>query len=283
MKKKVLSILLVIVMVLSLAACGKKDEDAAPSEEKAPDQTAAAAVAEDAARSLSLTEVSFSVTTWSSPNGATVNLTAVPSDYAKGDSAQLVVRLNDTEVESVPCEWKDKAYTASAELNGADGYGYYVVITGKDGSVAEIPVNTPEEPVDEMLVNLASSLQPYCSLTLNDASLEGDSLTILSGYALVQAPRITANDENVACAQANLVLLKDGEEIASTPLTMAPGETDRSYDASITDMNFTVPGELTDGAQLVLRLDAVLTNGQTLTAQGGSWTMENGVVANAVG
>lgn len=281
MKKKVLSILLVIIMVLSLAACGKKDEGAAPSEEKAPVQTAASA--ESSARTLSLTEVSFSVTTWSSPNGATVNLTAVPSDYAKGDSAQFVVRLNGAEVESVPCEWKDKAYSASVELNGADGYGYYVVITGKDGSATELPVNTPEEPVDEMLVNLASSLQPYCSLTLNNASLEGDSLTILSGYALVQAPRITANDENVACAQANLVLLMDGNEIASTPLTMAPGEADRSYDASITDMNFQVPGELTDGAQLVLRLDAVLTNGQTLTAQGGSWTMENGVVANAVG
>lgn len=281
MKKKVLSILLVVAMVLSLCACGKKEESAAPSEEKAPAQTAASA--EGPARALSLTEVSFSVTTWSSPNGATVNLTAVPSEYEKGDSAQFVVRLNGTEVESVPCEWKNKAYSASAELNGADGYGYYVVITGKDGSVAEIPVNTPEEPVDETLVNLASSLQSYCSLTLNDASLEGDSLTILSGYALVQAPRITANDDNIACAQANLVLLKDGEEVASTPLTMAPGETDRSYDASITDMNFTIPGELTDGAQLVLRLDAVLTNGQTLTAQGGSWTMENGIVANAVG
>ena len=281
MKKKVLSILLVIIMVLSLAACGKKDEGIAPAEEKTPAQTAAPA--EVPARNLSLTEVSFSVTTWSSPNGATVNLTAVPSEYEKGDSAQFVVRLNAAEVESVPCEWKDKAYSASAELNGADGYGYYVVITGKDGSVTEIPVNTPEEPVDEKLVNLASSLQSYCSLTLNDAALEGDSLTILSGYALVQAPRITANDDNVACAQANLVLLKDGEEVASTPLTMAPGETDRSYDASITDMNFEIPGELTDGAQLVLRLDAVLTNGQTLTAQGGSWTMENGVVANAVG
>lgn len=281
MNKKVLSILLVIVMVLSLCACGKKDEVAAPAEEKTPAQTAASA--EVPARNLSLTEVSFSVTTWSSPNGATVNLTAVPSEYEKGDSAQFVIRLNAAEVESVPCEWKDKAYSASAELNGADGYGYYVVITGKDGSITEIPVNTPEEPVDETLVNLASSLQSYCSLTLNDASLDGDSLTILSGYALVQAPRITANDDNVACAQANLVLLKDGEEVSSTPLTMAPGEADRSYDASITDMNFTIPGELTDGAQLVLRLDAVLTNGQTLTAQGGSWTMENGVVANAVG
>ena len=281
MKKKILSALLAIVMVLSLSACGKKEDSGTPAKDEPAAQTAASA--ESSARALSLTEVSFSVTTWSSPNGATVNLTAVPTEHAKGDSAEFVVRLDDDTVASVPCEWKDNAYTASAELNGADGYGYYVMVTGKDGSFAEVPVNTPEEPVDEALVNLGSSLRSYCSLTLNDASLEGDNLTILSGYALVQAPRITENNDNIACAQANLVLTLDGEEIASTALTMAPGETERSYDASITDMSFTVPGDIADGQQLVLRLDAVLTNGQTLTAQGGSWTAENGTVANAVG
>ena len=281
MKKKILSALLAIVMVLSLSACGKKEDSGTPAKDEPAAQTAASA--ESSARALSLTEVSFSVTTWSSPNGATVNLTAVPTEHAKGDSAEFVVRLDDDTVASVPCEWKDNAYTASVELNGADGYGYYVMVTGKDGSFAEIPVNTPEEPVDEALVNLGSSLRSYCSLTLNDASLEGDNLTILSGYALVQAPRITENNDNIACAQANLVLTLDGEEIASTALTMAPGEAERSYDASITDMSFTVPGDIADGQQLVLRLDAVLTNGQTLTAQGGSWTAENGTVANAVG
>ena len=281
MNKNVLSILLAIVMVLSLCACGKKAETPASTESETPAPTTASQ--ENAGRELSLTEVSFSVTTWSSPNGATVNLTAVPNEHAKGDSAEFVVRLDADTVASVPCEWKDNAYVASAELNGADGYGYYVIITGKDGSIAEIPVNTPEEPVDEALVNLASYLQSYCTLTLNDAALEGDNLTILSGYALVQAPRITENSDNVACAQASLVLTLDGQEIASMPLTMAPGETDRSYDSTITDMSFTIPGDLSDGQQLMLRLDAVLTNGQTLTAQGGSWTAQNGVVANAVG
>ena len=281
MNKKVLSALLAAAVVLSLCACGKKAETPASTESETPAPTTASQ--ENAGRELSLTEVSFSVTTWSSPNGATVNLTAVPNEHAKGDSAEFVVRLDADTVASVPCEWKDKAYTASAELNGADGYGYYVIITGKDGSIAEIPVNTPEEPVDEALVNLASYLQSYCTLTLNDAALEGDNLTILSGYALVQAPRITENSDNVACAQASLVLTLDGQEIASVPLTMAPGETDRSYDSTITDMSFTIPGDLSDGQQLMLRLDAVLTNGQTLTAQGGSWTAQNGVVANAVG
>lgn len=281
MNKKVLSALLAAAVVLSLCACGKKAETPASTESETPAPTTASQ--ENAGRELSLTEVSFSVTTWSSPNGATVNLTAVPNEHAKGDSAEFVVRLDADTVASVPCEWKDNAYVASAELNGADGYGYYVIITGKDGSIAEIPVNTPEEPVDESLVNLASYLQSYCTLTLNDAALEGDNLTILSGYALVQAPRITENSDNVACAQASLVLTLDGQEIASMPLTMAPGETDRSYDSTITDMSFTIPGDLSDGQQLMLRLDAVLTNGQTLTAQGGSWTAQNGVVANAVG
>lgn len=281
MNKKVLSALLAAAVVLSLCACGKKVETPASTESETPAPTTASQ--ENAGRELSLTEVSFSVTTWSSPNGATVNLTAVPNEHAKGDSAEFVVRLDSDTVASVPCEWKDNAYVASAELNGADGYGYYVIITGKDGSIAEIPVNTPEEPVDEALVNLASYLQSYCTLTLNDAALEGDNLTILSGYALVQAPRITENSDNVACAQASLVLTLDGQEIASMPLTMAPGETDRSYDSTITDMSFTIPGDLSDGQQLMLRLDAVLTNGQTLTAQGGSWTAQNGVVANAVG
>ena len=209
MNKKVLSALLAAAVVLSLCACGKKAETPASTESETPAPTTASQ--ENAGRELSLTEVSFSVTTWSSPNGATVNLTAVPNEHAKGDSAEFVVRLDADTVASVPCEWKDNAYVASAELNGADGYGYYVIITGKDGSLAEIPVNTPEEPVDEALVNLASYLQSYCTLTLNDAALEGDNLTILSGYALVQAPRITENSDNVACAQASLVLTLDGQ------------------------------------------------------------------------
>lgn len=281
MKKKIVCGLLAAVMVLSLAACGKKPETAAPAEDKSTTQ--AAPSVGSSARELSLKESSLSVTTWSSPNGATVNLTAVPSEHANGDTAEFVVRLDGEDIKTVPCEWKSGTYVASADLNGADGYGYYVALSGKDGSFAEVAVNTPENPTDEALIDLGSSLQSYCSLTLNDAAIDGDNLTVLSGYALVQAPRITGNGENVACAQANLVVTLDGQEVSNVALTMAPGETDRSYDATITDMSFTIPGDFAEGQQLVLRLEAVLTDGQILTAQGGSWTVENGNVANAVG
>lgn len=281
MKKRLFAGLLAIVMALTAAACGKKAETPASTEEKTATQPAAST--ESAGRELSLTESSLSVITWSSPNGATVNLTAVPSEHANGDTAEFVVRLDGEDIKTVPCEWKSGAYVASADLNGADGYGYYVTLSGKDGSFAEVAVNTPENPTDEALINLASSLMPYCSLTLNDTALEGDSLTILSGYALVQAPRITGDGDNVACAQANLVMTLDGQEIGRIPLVMAPGEADRSYDATVTDLSFTVPEEIGEGQQLVLRLEAELTNGQTLTAQGGSWTAQDGIYSSTVG
>lgn len=281
MKKRLFAGLLAIVMALTAAACGKKAETPASTEEKTATQPAAST--ESAGRELSLTESSLSVITWSSPNGATVNLTAVPSEHANGDTAEFVVRLDGENIKTVPCEWKSGAYVASADLNGADGYGYYVTLSGKDGSFAEVAVNTPENPTDEALINLASSLMPYCSLTLNDTALEGDSLTILSGYALVQAPRITGDGDNVACAQANLVMTLDGQEIGRIPLVMAPGEADRSYDATVTDLSFTVPEEIGEGQQLVLRLEAELTNGQTLTAQGGSWTAQDGIYSSTVG
>ena len=281
MKKRLFAGLLAIVMALSAAACGKKAETPAATEGQTTAQPAA--TENGSGRELSLTESSLSVTTWSSPNGATVNLTAVPSEHANGDTAEFVVRLDGEDIKTVPCEWKSGAYVASADLNGADGYGYYVALSGKDGSFAEVAVNTLENPTDETLINLASSLMPYCSLTLNDTALEGDCLTILSGYALVQAPRITGDGDNVACAQANLVMTLDGQEIGRIPLVMAPGEADRSYDATITDLSFTVPEEIGEGQQLVLRLEAELTDGQTLTAQGGSWTAQDGSFANAVG
>ena len=271
----VLLAVVAVIMVLSLAACGKKAETTAPTGQSA----AATAPAETAAaRELSLTDSTLSVTAWSSPNGATVDLTAVPSEHAKDDSAEFVIRLNGKDMMRIPCQWEDNAYTASADLNAADGYSYFVALSGKDGAYAEIPVSA-----SETLTDLADSLESYCSLTLDETELSEGDLTILNGYAIVQAPRITANDENVACAQATLVLTLDGEEIGSVALTMAPGETDRSYDAGITDMSFTIPDTIGEGQELTLRLDAVLTDGQTLTAQGGSWYLDNGSMANAVG
>ena len=100
---------------------------------------------------------------------------------------------------------------------------------------------------------------------------------------MVQAPRITDDGENIACAKATLVLTLDGQEVGSTELTMAPGDASRSYEASLADVSFPLPGTIGEQQQLSLRLDAELTNGQKLTAQGGSWYYQDGAMTNAVG
>ena len=274
----VLCAALAVVMVLSFAACGAK----APSGETTA-APAALPSEESAARELGLTDWSLSASTWSSPNGATIHLTAVPTSHNKGDSAAFVIRLEDEEITSVPCEWKNDTYVASADLNAADGYCYYVVLTGDDGSTAEVAVNTPADPIEVNYINMAAALESYCSLTLGETTLADGKLTISEGTALVQAPRITDEGSNIACAQATLVLTLDDQEIGNLALTMAPGEESRSYEASLAGVSFSLPGEIGAEQQLALRLDAALTNGQALTAQGGSWYYQNGVIANAVG
>ena len=67
----------------------------------------------------------LNATAWSSPNGATVNVDAVPNGYAEGQKAEFCVRLEGEEIARVPCEWDGKSYKASADLNAADGYCYY--------------------------------------------------------------------------------------------------------------------------------------------------------------
>lgn len=280
--KKTLCILMAAVLVLTLCACGK-EKTTTPT---AGGETVAADVAaapETAGRELSLTDCDLHITGRKGDNAVTVQLKAVPSDHEKKDSATFAVRLDGEEIISASCDWKDNAYVASVDLEAADGYCYYVILTGEDGALAEIAVNTPAEPTDESLINLASAMEAYCTLMLEETSLVGGQLEIFGGTAVVQAPRITDDNENVACAQATLVLTLDGEEVGSKALTMAPGEGDRSYEASLAGVSFALPGEIGEDQQLTLRLDAVLTNGLTLTTEGGNWFYLDGVVANAVG
>lgn len=181
-RKKVLTFLAVLTAVsLLFTACGSKKDD------KAGSQTGTEV--------LNLAEWDLSASTWSSPNGATVHLTATPAGYVKGQSAVFTVRLEGEEVESVPCEWDGEHYTASADLNGEDGYCYYVILTGSTGETAEVPVNIPSAPVDEALINLASSLESTCSVVVESSSYDGNWLAITSGTVSIHPPRFPATEK----------------------------------------------------------------------------------------
>lgn len=273
MKKNVMLVLLAVALIMAFCGCGSGSQRPTASTGEQVDSKPL---------DVSLSSFGLSTNTWSSPNGATVNLTAIPSSHTDGQTARFVVRLGQTEEANVPCEWDGTEYTASADLNAADGYGYYVIITGADGAQREVAVNTPENPYDETLVNLATSLDSYCTVTVDDSSSSDGSLNILSGSVLVQLPLITDGGQSVTCADAVLILSCNNTEVTRMALTLTPAEIPGSYEQALTDLSFPLPA-LSDGQELSLRAEVTLSNGQSMIAPGGSWLYNGGVLEASVG
>lgn len=276
MKRKNILVLLAVLCAFSLAmtGCGKS--------EQAPETTAAveAAPVEEAALGLSGWELDS--TTWSSPNGATVHITATPVSYTDGMSANFVVRLEGSDVTTVPCQWDGSAFTASAELNAEDGYCYYMILTGADGQQSEVAVNIASEPVDETLVNMLTALNTHCSLLLEDSEAVEDKLTITSATVRIQPPTIKNDGQAITCTEAVLVLTFNGGEVGRQTLELPAADDSGAYEFTVTGLTFDIP-EMEDDNQLSLRLDVTLSNGHTLSDASGSWAYIGGELLGIVG
>jgi len=272
--KRTLSLLLALVFALSLTGCGSQE---------APETTAAAQTETVAAPALGLVGWTMDATTWSSPNGATINLIATPIGYTEGYGANFIVRLEGEEIANVPCQWDGSNYTASAELNAEDGYCYYLFMTAADGTTLEIPVNTPNEPKDETLIDLASSLNAYCSVTVNTSELKEDKLVVTDGAAQVQLPRITTTEGTVTCTQAVMVLSYNGSDVSLEKVAIGEADETRLCHADLKGLSFSVPAGIEDDHQLSLRLEVTLSNQQILTVPAGTWFYLDGNLLLAVG
>ena len=270
MKKTILVLVaLVAAFALMLTGCGAKE---------APETTEAPAAAD----TLGLKSWEMSATTWSSPNGATVHVTAVPNSHTDGQYAVFSVRLEGDDVQNIPCAWDGTSYTASADLNAADGYCYYVILTTTDGHQAEIAVNTPSAPLDEALINMESALNSYCHLLVESSDSDGKKLTITGGTVQIQPPQITNDGEKITCTEAVLILSFNGAEADRKELTLPEAGANGIYALSIADIRFDIP-EMEDDQQLTLRLDVKLSNGQFLSDANGTWTFMDGDLVSIVG
>lgn len=255
-RKAVLSaVALILALSLCLCACGKKQDGP-----------------------MTLTGWTLTPETWSSPNGATVHLSAEVNYKDTDVAAEFVVRIGDGDVVNEPCSWEKGKLTASAELNAADGYSYFLILTAADGTPTEVNL-TPE---DNALVNLKSALESYCNVVVEDSDYTGSTLTIAAGSVEIRVPQLTAGGKEITCKDVALVLLHDGEEITRTAVTPVSSEVPGGYEADIAGAAFTVPAMETDG-QLLLRLDVTLSNGQSLSADGATWTYIDGQVVSTVG
>jgi len=269
MKKTMLTVAaLVLVLAMVLTGCGSGDGKVSKLKED---------------EALELTEWSMNATAWSSPNGATVNLTATPNGYLEGQSVQFVVRLEGEDVASAECQWDGSVYTASADLNAADGYCYYAVLTSASGAQTEVAVNTPNAPIDESLIHMETALNAYCEASVTESSLEGDKLTVSSGTVKIQLPFLTLDTGAVTCQEAKLTLLHNGEAASEQKLTVPKAGDDGACTLDLSGISFAVPGNIEDDHQLSLRLDVTLSNGHSLSEPAGNWYYLDGELLLAVG
>lgn len=277
--KRILKLLaLVTVFALMLAACGGKEAaPTAPTDPAAADSETAAVKAE-----LGLSDWSLDSTIWSSANGASVDLTAVPTVYEEGMTAAFVVRLEGEEVSNNPCQWNGTAFTGYADLNAADGYCYYVILTGPDGEAVTVEVNTPTTITNDALINLAASLDSFCSITVEDAPFADGKLTINQGSVTIRVPHLSTGD--VTCTGAELILNLDGGALLKESLELT--ETDSataSYTADLAGISFDLP-DLKGDHQLTLTLLAHLSDGTALSdAESTGWFFSDGTAHLTVG
>ena len=265
--KKMTILAMILVLAIALTACGG---------DKAPETTAATVAATapvetaPVAQPLSLTSWNMSASTWSSPNGATVHINATPNAYAEGQKADFVVRLESDDVTTIPCQWDGTNYTASADLNAANGYCYYVVLTAADGTVTECAVNTPAAPVNEALINMEAALASYCSVTIEESEIADNKLNLANCKVQVQAPTITNEGETISCKKAYLILSFNEEELAKVEVNLEETATAGLFEAAVSGITFDIPA-LENDQKVVLSVNAALSYGQALSAFGGEW------------
>lgn len=269
--KKNRMIAMLLVLALCLCACGKEE----------PTQTEAAQESvQETLAPLNINSWELSASTWSSPNGATVNLSVAPSREAH--SAFFVVRLEGEEIARTACEWKNGAYTASADLNAANGYCYYLVVNDLDGTAFEAGLNTPTDPRDETLINLEDALNSYCTVTVESSTVTENALILTGGYVQVQAPKLNDDGKPITVDKAILTLSFNGEKIAKEELALQETDVIGGFEQTLTDVVFQLP-QMESDQQLSLDLEVTLSNGQSMSAPGGVWYYSDAGLLGAVG
>jgi len=261
---------LVLVMSLVLAGCGgaKADETVPQLQE---------------GETLMLTGWTMNATAWSSPNGATVNVDAVPNGYREGQHADFCVRLEGEEIARIPCEWDGKSYRASADLNAADGYCYYIILTTVDGLETEVAINTPTAVHDDSLIHMETALNAFCEVTVTESRVEGGKLKVADGMLKIQLPWLTLDMGPVNCESAALVLLHNGQEIGRQELSAPKADESGVCTMDLSGITYALPENLENDDQLSLRLDTKLSNGHSLMSPGGEWYYEDGQLVLSVG
>lgn len=218
---------------------------------------------------------------WSSNNGATVTLNARPASYENGMGASFVVRLNGEEVENKSCDWDGDSFSTAVDLSAEDGYEFEIVVFAaqKPGEAIKPGEHIALTDAYMNLANLKSSLEPACTLLVDDYKSDSESFDILACFATVRLPQLSADGTAVTMEKSQIVLMRNGEEVENKPLELKPDEENAgSFTASGSAISFKMPA-MEDDYYLDLMMFITLSNGEQLSAHGGTWYYNNGALS----
>lgn len=290
-KKRILAVILALTMAVSLtlAGCGGKqseyEERIAELEQENQElrsQVDALSAQLQAGSGLYLSDWSLTGSAWEGSGGADVVFTAHPSAYREGCTAALIIYLNGEEVNNTGCFWSEGTFTARVSLPAADGYSFYCLLADDQGNTSEVLLASPESPTVDELVYLETSMTAYCSVYLQSWDADSSKLTVSSGYATVQLPRLLEDGLNIGFLGARLCLTLNGEETDSKNLEMPQGEAEGCYETVLENISFDLP-EIGPDDQLDLIIEATLSTGAVIRSTAGSWFLDDGALSLVVG
>lgn len=275
-----------LIMVFSLAGCGKNKDDKVATLESEnallKEELETANTQLEQIENIGFQSFQLTAAAWVDAQGASVTFTGEPKAHQDGQTAQFIVRFNGEDRATQECTWDGKSYTAAVELEAADGYSYICVLTNPDGTLDQVVLSSPDAPTYDTLVYMQSSLTAYCNLFVADYEVKDDKMNITSGYVQVQLPQITSDGTSVEFDSAELEFLLNGEIQETQKLELPQGEGAGSYETALTSVSFKMP-QMQDDYQLDLNLNVKLSNGSTITANGGSWFYNNNHLNMVVG
>lgn len=284
--RKLLVLILAAVLLLTAGCTKTEDNTAELAALQAENEALRSQVAELQQRIADL-EAGF-IADWTltgiplvQGSGAEVTLTVTPTRYQEGQLVSFRVQLEGQTVADLYCDWNGTAYVGSLELDAADGYSYSLLFSDPNGAQEYRELNSPANPVDPTLVYMYSSLSTACTLTIAQWEVADGKLYVNEGSAQIQLPVMVADNQPVSCSGISLVLLLDGQEL-NRKSVMVPQSDDSNLTIPLSATSFDIP-EVTEGSQLDLWLEVVLSDGQVLTHSGSSWFCFEGELVQAVG
>ena len=201
---------------------------------------------------------------------ARVLFSATPKEWAPGQTASLSVLRNGEKVAEAPCTIDGAVCTASVDLPLADGYEYHFVTTDAEG-------NQKFQYLDNGNCNYLKSDTALLveSWIIPDAAYRRNALHILGLEITVSQPLLSEKFESASWTKLDYVISVNGREICRESFLDSDLAEATEFSFSESDLVFS-DVTISNGDQVSLSMDVVLSNGMGETLTLATWTYQNG-------